>query len=101
MLSINYVKLSTKIVLKLVYVIEIYYICISFKNKDIMTTQELQLEAYNESKEVCMLFINYVGDKRKMGYKRLERMVFEVAARRVNNFGSKLGLPSFNELRGF
>jgi len=65
-----------------------------------MTTQELQLEAYNESKEVCMAFINFKGDKRRMSYKRLERMVFEIAARRVNNFGGKLGLPSFNELRG-
>jgi len=59
-----------------------------------------KLEAYNEAKEVCISFINYTGDKRKMGYKRLERMVFEVAARRVNNFGIQLGLPSFNDLRG-
>ena len=65
-----------------------------------MTTQEKKLAAYNEAKEVCMSFINFKGDKRRMSYKRLERMVFEIAARRVNNFGKQLGLPSFNDLRG-
>ena len=65
-----------------------------------MTTQEQKLAAYNESKEICILYFEYKGDKRRFSYKRLERMVFEFAAPRVNNFGKQLGLPSFNELRG-
>lgn len=65
-----------------------------------MKTKEEKLEAYNEAKEVCVRFINFNGDKRRMSYKRLESAVFEIAARRVNHFGKELGLPSFNELRG-
>lgn len=66
-----------------------------------MNTQEYKLQEYNESKELCMLYIDYKGDKRSSYYKRLERAVFEVAARRVNNFGKQLGLPTFNELAGY
>ena len=59
-----------------------------------------KLQNYNEAKEVCMLYIEYKGDRRSSLYKRLERAVFEIAACRVNNFGKQLGLPTFNELRG-
>ena len=63
-----------------------------------MTTKE-KLEAYNEAKAICERYISYTGDKRRMSYKRLENTVFEIASKRVNNFGRQLGLPTFNELR--
>lgn len=66
-----------------------------------MNTQEQKLQEYNESKELCMAYISYKGDKRRSYYKRLERAVFEVCARRVTNFGKQLGLPTFNDLLGF
>lgn len=65
-----------------------------------MTIQEQKLNAYNEAKDICMAYINYSGDKRRFSYKRLEKMVFEIAAPRVNNFGKQLGLQTFIELRG-
>ncbi len=64
-----------------------------------MKTQEQKLAAYNEAKEICILFIEYKGDKRRFSYKRLERMVFECGAPTVNYLGKQLGLPSFYELR--
>ena len=65
-----------------------------------MNTQEKKLQAYNEAKDVCKLYISYKGDKRNSFYKRIESYVSEVAACRVNNLGRQLGLPTFNELRG-
>lgn len=62
-------------------------------------TVDQKIEAYNEAKAVCDRYINYTGDKRHLSYKRLENLVFEIAAKRVNNFGKQLGLPTFNELR--
>ena len=66
-----------------------------------MNTQEYKLQEYNEAKEICMLYKDYQGDKRRMSYKRLERAVFEVCARRVTNFGKQLGLPTFNDIMGY
>ena len=60
-----------------------------------------KLQRYEEAKAVWVLYRDYTGDKRRSFYKRVERSVFEIAARRVNNFGTQLGLPTFNELMGY
>lgn len=62
-----------------------------------MQTTSQHLEAYNEAKQICEAYKNYKGDKRSISYKRLQNIVIDVYMHRMNNFGSKLNLPTFNE----
>jgi hypothetical protein len=62
-----------------------------------MTTQEKYQEAYNEAKGICRAYITFKGDKRSLGYRRLSSAVVEVYMGRMDNFGEKLGLPTFME----
>ena len=62
-----------------------------------MTTTEKYQAAYNEAKEVCVAYKNFKGDKRSSTYKRLSVAVVDCFMGRMDNFGQKLGLPTFKE----
>ncbi len=61
------------------------------------TLTEKYTEAYNEAKNVCIAYKQYKGDKRSSTYKKLAVAVSDCYMGRMNNFGSKLELPTFEE----
>ena len=61
-------------------------------------TYEQKLEAYNEAKSICEKCVNYKGDKRRISFKKLERVVIDIYIGRMNNFGKQLNLPLFDSL---
>lgn len=60
-----------------------------------MNTESKMIEAYNEAKTYCSLYVNYKGDKRGSYYKSLQRSVVELYIGRMNNFGKRLSLPIY------
>ena len=62
-----------------------------------MATTASNLEAYNEAKDICAKYQTYTGDKRRASYKRLSESVSGYYRARMNNFGKKLGLPTYEE----
>lgn len=62
-----------------------------------LSKEEIQLINYNEAKEICSSYYYYVGDKRRLGYKILCKSVIDIYMHRMNNFGKKLGLPTYQE----
>jgi len=62
-----------------------------------VTTTEKYKEAYDEAKEVCVAYKEFKGDKRSSTYKRLSIAVVDCYMGRMNNFGTKIGLPTFQE----